>query len=230
MLPKISSTIHTHTTSSGEKILFTQFTGAHEKSLLEAKESEDDKIIIETVLDVLKSIVRKGNIETLPTFDVEFLLLKSRIVSVGSDVDVVLKDPETGEKVQVTLDLSEAKLSEGNKETRIKIGQSEESGQEVWVNFKYPTFLDLKEFNSISDEAKIRLCLDSIQEGETYHDISDASDEDLTEWLMSLEKSVLKEFSDFIDNIPKLTLDVKYTLKDGTEKTITLKDFKDFFM
>ena len=52
----------------------------------------------------------------------------------------------------------------------------------------------------------------------------------MTEWLLTLEKSTLKKLGEFVQKIPRLELPLTYHLKDGTEKTITLKDFKDFFM
>lgn len=230
MLPKISSTVHTYTTIKGKKILFSQFTGAHEKILLQAKESEDEEIIINSVLDVLRSIVRSGNVDSLPTYEVEKLLLESRIVSVGNEIEVILKDPETGEKVPVVLDLSKAKLVVQDREDRILLGKNEDSGKEVFLNMKDPLFSDLSKFSTISEEAKIRLCLDSIEEDENITDLSEVSDSDLTDWLSSLERSTLNKISEFVKKIPKLQMTVEYQLKDGTQKSLLLKDFKDFFI
>lgn len=230
MLPKIASTIHTYTTMDGEKILYSQFTGAQEKTLLEAKESKDEEIIVQTVIDVLKAIVRKGNVEKLPTFEVENLLLQSRIVSVGSDVEVVIKDPETEEKVNLHIDLSKAELTKDVPEKRISIGQAADGRGEVFINLKYPTFADLGSYKKVSDHAKIRLCLDTVQVEDSYTDISDISDKDLTDWLMTLEKGSLNKLTEFVSNIPRLELPIAYRLKDGTDKKIVLKDFKDFFM
>jgi len=229
-LPKITSTVHTYTTLEGEKILFAQFTGGQEKVLLEAKESGDDELIVQTVIDVLKSIVRKGNVEKLPTFEVENLLLRSRIVSVGSDVEVIIKDPDTEEKISINIDLSKAELTKSRPEKRILIGKAEDGGDEVYLNLKFPTFKDLADYKKVSEDAKIRLCLDSIQVGDNYTDISEVPDKELTEWLLTLEKSTLKKLGEFVQTIPRLELPLTYHLKDGTEKTITLKDFKDFFM
>jgi len=229
-LPKITSTIHTYTTLEGQKILFAQFTGGQEKVLLEAKESGDDDLIVQTVIEVLKSIVRKGDVEKLPTFEVENLLLRSRIVSVGSDVEVVIKDPETEEKINIHIDLSKAELTKSRPDKRVLLGQSEDGSGEVFLNLKYPTFSDLADYKKVSDDAKIRLCLDNIQVGDKYTDISEVPDKELTAWLLTLEKSTLKKLGEFIQNIPRLELPLTYHLKDGTEKTIILKDFKDFFM
>lgn len=229
-LPKITSTTHSYKTLKGEKILYSQFTGAHEKMLLEAKESENEEIIVETVLSVLRDIVKTGNVDKLPVFEVENLLLQSRIVSIGSDVEVIITDPETQEKVQVNIDLAQTKLIDTAPEGRILLGKAQGSSKDVYLNLRYPTFSDISSFFKISDDAKIRLCLDTIEEGDSYTDISDASDEELTEWLMSLEKKTIKTISDFVEKIPKLELAIEYRLKDGTEKKIILKDFKDFFM
>lgn len=229
MLPKISSTVHTYKTLKGEKILYTQFNGGHEKVLLQAKESEDEEIIVNSILQVLREIIKSGNVDKLPTYDVEKLLLESRIASVGNEVEIYVKDPETKERVKTLIDLSEATLSTPERESRILIGKNEVSGNDVFLNMKDPLFVDLAKFNNISDEAKVRLCMDSIEENDSFIDLSESSDEDLIDWMLTLERSSINKISEFVQNIPKLQMTIKYTLKDGQEKSILVKDFKDFF-
>ena len=61
-----------------------------EKLLVIALESEDTKQITNAIKAVIRAcVLTKGiKVETLPTFDIEFLFLNIRGKSVGEDIDV----------------------------------------------------------------------------------------------------------------------------------------------
>ena len=62
-------------------------------------ESEDTKQITTAIKSVLKNCIQtKGvKVETLPTFDIEYLFLNIRGKSVGEEVEVNLVAPDDGE-------------------------------------------------------------------------------------------------------------------------------------
>ena len=67
-----------------------------EKLLVLALESEDTKQITQAIKAVLKSCVQtKGiKVESLPTFDIEYLFLNIRGKSVGESIDVNIICPD----------------------------------------------------------------------------------------------------------------------------------------
>ena len=90
-LPKIvTPTYELELPSSGQTIKYRPFLVKEEKVLVLAMESEDTKQITNAIKAVLKSCVQtKGvKVETLPTFDIEFLFLNIRGKSVGETLEV----------------------------------------------------------------------------------------------------------------------------------------------
>ena len=90
-LPKISTpTYELELPSTGELIKYRPFLVKEEKVLLIALESEDTKQITNAIKNVIKNCIFTKNIkvETLPTFDIEFLFLNIRGKSVGEEIEV----------------------------------------------------------------------------------------------------------------------------------------------
>ena len=99
-LPKIATpSYELELPSSGKTIKYRPFLVKEEKVLVIAMESEDTKQITNAIKAVLKSCVQtKGiKIETLPTFDIEYLFLNIRGKSVGEELEVNVICPDDGE-------------------------------------------------------------------------------------------------------------------------------------
>ena len=96
-LPKISTpTYELELPSSGKTIKFRPFLVKEEKLLVLALESDDPKEITNAVKAVLKDCIqtRGVKVETLPTFDIEYLFLNIRGKSVGEDIEVSVLCPD----------------------------------------------------------------------------------------------------------------------------------------
>ena len=90
-LPKLQTpTYEMVLPSTNEKIKYRPFLVKEEKLLVIALESEDTKQITNAIKAVIRAcIMTKGvKVETLPTFDIEFLFLNIRGKSVGEDIEV----------------------------------------------------------------------------------------------------------------------------------------------
>ena len=90
-LPKISTpTYELELPSTGKTIKFRPFLVKEEKLLVLALESDDTKEITNAIKAVLKDCIQTRGIkvETLPTFDIEYLFLNIRGKSVGEDIEV----------------------------------------------------------------------------------------------------------------------------------------------
>ena len=96
-LPKIATpTYELELPSTEETIKFRPFLVKEEKLLVLALESEDTKQITTAIKNVIKNcILTKGvKVETLPTFDIEYLFLNIRGKSVGEELEVNLICPD----------------------------------------------------------------------------------------------------------------------------------------
>ena len=85
-LPKIATpTYELELPSTGETVQYRPFLVKEEKLLVIALESDDTKQITNAIKSVIKNcILTRGiKVETLPTFDIEYLCLNIRGKSVG---------------------------------------------------------------------------------------------------------------------------------------------------
>ena len=141
-LPKIATPTYTlELPSSGKQINYRPFLVKEEKLLVIALESEDTKQITTAIKQVLKScVLTKGiKVETLPTFDIEYLFLNIRGKSVGEEVEVNIIAPDDGEtEVPVKISLDDIQIKR-NEEHNNKI-QLDDS---LMMEMKYPS---LEEF------------------------------------------------------------------------------------
>ena len=137
-LPKIATpTYELELPSTKETVEYRPFLVKEEKLLVLALESEDTKQITTAIKSVLKScILTRGiKVETLPTFDIEYLFLNIRGKSVGEEVDVNIICPDDGEtQVPVTINIDDINIveSEGHS-TQIKLDDN------LMMEMKYPS-------------------------------------------------------------------------------------------
>ena len=96
-LPKIATpTYELELPSTGETVQFRPFLVKEEKLLVIALESENTKQITTAIKSVIKNcVLTKGiKVDTLPTFDIEYLFLNIRGKSVGEDIEVNIICPD----------------------------------------------------------------------------------------------------------------------------------------
>ena len=113
-LPKITTAEYELTLpSTGKTVKYRPFLVREEKILILSLESEDQKQITNAVKQVLKECVKtKGiKIDTLPSFDIEYLFLNIRAKSVGETIDLVVTCGDDGvTEVPVTVAIDDIKV------------------------------------------------------------------------------------------------------------------------
>ena len=100
--------------SSNKKVKYRPFLVKEEKILIIALETKNQSDITNSVTDVLKKcVLTKGiDIDTLPTFDIEYLFLNIRAKSIGEDIKLTVTCPDDGKtKVPVTIYVDEIKVT-----------------------------------------------------------------------------------------------------------------------
>ena len=128
-LPTIATpTYELELPSTGKKVKYRPFLVKEEKLLVLALESEDTKQITTAIRAVLKSCIqsRGVKVDSLPTFDIEFLFLNIRGKSVGEELEVNLICPDDGEtSVPVTINIDDIKVQKDKSHTKkIKLDSS----------------------------------------------------------------------------------------------------------
>ena len=236
-LPKIATpTYELELPSSGQTIQFRPFLVKEEKVLVLALESEDTKQITTAIKAVIKSCVQtKGiKVETLPTFDIEFLFLNIRGKSVGENIEVniICPDDETTE-VPVNIDLDEIRVQKNDEHTRqIKIDDT------LMMEMKYPSHdqfiknnFDFENKNAMDQSFDlIASCVDKIYSEDDVWAADDCTKKELKDFLEQMNSSQFKSIETFFETMPKLSHKIKVTNPNTkVESEVVLEGLASFF-
>ena len=215
-LPKIATpTYELELPSTGETIQYRPFLVKEEKLLVIALESEDTKQITNAIKSVIKNCIVTKNIkvESLPTFDIEYLFLNIRGKSVGEELEVSVVCPDDGEtNVNVTINLDDIKIQKDEEHTnKIKVDNS------IMMEMKYPSLeqfiknnFDFNNQNAMDQSFElIASCINKIFTEEEVWSASDVTKKELNEFLEQMNSSQFKQIEKFFETMPKLSHTVK---------------------
>ena len=236
-LPKISTpTYELELPSTEETIRYRPFLVKEEKLLVIALESEDNKQITTAIKAVIKNCILTKNIkvETLPTFDIEFLFLNIRGKSVGEELEVNVICPDDGEtQVPVTINLDDIEVQKSKEHTnRIKVDDK------IMMEMKYPSLdqfiksnFDFDNKNAMDQSFElIGSCIDKIFTEEEVWTSSDVSKKEINEFLESMNSSQFKNIETFFETMPKLSHTIKVkNPKTKVESEVVLEGLASFF-
>jgi len=236
-LPKIATpTYELELPSSGELIRYRPFLVKEEKVLVIALESEDTKQITTAIKAVLKScVLTKGiKVETLPTFDIEFLFLNIRGKSVGEELEVNVICPDDGEtQVPVTINLDDIQVQKSdNHDNKIKLDDN------IMMELKYPSLDQFIKNNFEFDEKNamqqsfdlIASCIDKIYTEEEVWATADCTKKEMSEFLESMNSTQFKGIEKFFETMPKLSHTIKVTNPNTKKKSeVVLEGLASFF-
>ena len=238
-LPKIATpSYELELPSTGQTITYRPFLVKEEKLLVIALESEDTKQITNAIKAVIRAcVLTKGiKVETLPTFDIEYLFLNIRGKSVGEDLDVKLICPDDNEtEVDVSISLDEIKVQkpEGHS-NQIKLDNN------LLMELKYPSLNEFIKNNfDPNDTTKtpmdqsfdlIGSCINKIYNEDEVWVAADCSKKEINDFLDSMNSNQFKEVEKFFETMPKLshTLKVKNP-KTKVESDVVLEGLASFF-
>ena len=236
-LPKISAPIYElELPSTGQKIQYRPFLVKEEKLLVIALESEDIKQITTAIKTVIKNCIFTKNIkvESLPTFDIEYLFLNIRGKSVGEEleVNIICPDDQTTQ-VPVKINLDDIKVQKNESHTnRIKLDDS------IMMEMKYPSLdqfiknnFDFSDKNAMDQSFElIASCIDKIFTEEEVWTTSDVTKKEMNDFLESMNSSQFKDIEKFFETMPKLShkIKVKNPVTE-VESEVVLEGLASFF-
>ena len=237
-LPKINTPTYELTLpSNGKKIKYRPFLVREEKILIMALETEDMKQITKAVLDILNGcILTKGiTIQSLPSFDIEYLFLNVRAKSVGETIEITITCPDDNETtVNVDVDLDTIKIKKDRKhKNTIKLDDS------LSLKLRYPSmdsfiennFESTEESNEVKNTLKmITSCIDSIYNEEESWSGSDSTQKELEEFIEQLNTKQFQMIENFFSTMPKLSHTIKVKNPNtNVESTVMLEGLAAFF-
>ena len=218
--------------STGEKIEYRPFLVKEQKILMMAMESEDVTAQSKAVVDIIKNCTFgaiNDKVETLPTFDIEYMFLRIRSKSVGETVELIITCQDDGEtKVPVNINLEDINVvkTEGH-DTTIMITDK------IGLTMRYPTMkqlmsYDMSKITTMEGTFKvINDCLENVfDENEVYEEMNS---KELQEFIEQMTTEQFQKVSEFFNTMPKL----KHTLKvknpnTGVENEVVLEGMQSF--
>ena len=242
MLPKLDVPIYSiNLISTGKPVRFRPFLVKEQKLFLMASESEDSNEMIGVIRQVLKNcVLDEVDIDTLPTFDLEYLFMNLRARSVEEIVNLRYKCnntiKENGEEKKcsgvVEFDVNLLEITPTvNKNHTNKIQLNENLG----ICFKYPTFEMMQKYESMTENelvTKILVdCIDYIYDKESVYYSKDVPLQEIEEFVDNLQQKDLEKFKAFFDTMPEIKKDVHFKCpKCGYEEEMSIRGMQNFFV
>lgn len=217
-----------------KQVFFRPFLVKEQKILLMAMETQDQETILKSMVDTVTACLEEPidqNIFT--TFDVEYLFTKIRAKSVGETADILILCQECNESNEVKINLDEIQIKEVEKAPDITLND------QYTLRLKYPKYnaithdilknQDEMTFTSLLFKTAIQT-LDKILTSEEIIDLNDEPEEEKIKFLDNLNSDQFKSIMDFVQSIPKLTHDIKFTCTScNHENHQQLQGMQDFF-
>ena len=218
--------------STGKKMKFRQFFVKEEKILLVAKSSEDDNDILTAIKQVVNncSLDDAFDIDKVSVFDLEYLFLKIRAISVSNVIKLSFKDFEDEKIYDFEVDLNQVEV-EMPKDVSNKINIFGKNG----IVMRYPSasiYSDKEFLTSSVEDASIELiirCIDKVYDAESVYDAKTVSREELLEFINNIDIKSFEKINEFLSNAPKLKHVIDYKNSLGNDRKITLTTLNDFF-
>jgi hypothetical protein len=232
-LPKISHPLFDVVIPSTKtKIKIRPMLVKEEKILLMAKAGNDPVEILSSVKQVVNNCIIDESIDVdrLALFDVEYLFVRIRAVSIDNIIKISFKDKED-EKIynfEANLDNVIVKFPE-KLEKNIKITDN------MMISLKYPEarLYSDKEFMGLPVEnlldALILKCVDKVYVEDEVYDAKNSSEVEITEFLNDLSIESYGKIRTFFASLPTLYYKIEYKNEKGSERTIEMKQLTDFF-
>lgn len=230
-LPKLyKPTFKIQVPSLKEDAIFRPFLVKEEKILLIAQQSNDDADVLRALTQIIGNCAIDPNFDatSLATFDIEYIFLKLRAVSVNNIVELQYQDMEDDKIYKFTVDLNEVEIITDPANTNtIKV--DEENG----IIMKYPKASIANEITSDDPlevvDQMILSCIDKIYTAEEVYNAIEYSREELKEFVDDLNIQTYDAIKDFFTTLPKMYYKIEYENSLGTKREIELKSLRDFF-
>ena len=234
-LPKLGyPTYELELPSTSKTVKYRPFLVKEEKVLLMALEAKDEKQVIGAVKDLIKNcVISRIKVDTLPSFDLEYLFLKIRGASIGENITLTVTcqdDNETQVEASINIDEVEISKSEGHS---TKIMFDDKTG----IVMRYPSMKEFVDREFLQKEMKteevygfIADSIDQIFDDEEVYDSTTTTKKEFRTFVDSLTTKQFEKIQKFYETSPKLSHTFKVTTpKTGKESEYTIEGLQSFF-
>lgn len=231
-LPKIDLPLfETKLLSTGKIVKYRPFTVKEEKILLMAQEAQEAEQIVLAMRQIVTNCCEDVEVDSLPMFDLEYLMLQIRSKSVNNMITFNIKDEETGEDVQLEMDIDEIVLHTDERHSKeIKVND------DMHLMMKYPTldqvgiFLNYEEDPTNTAFDVMISCIDCVVNGDEVASLSEYSIEEIRDFVDNFPGGTIESLKEFFETIPALRFETTYKNSKGTEQNLVLEGTDTFFL
>jgi hypothetical protein len=230
MLPVLEApTYEIELPSNKEKILFRPFLVKEHKLLMTLSDTDTKEVsrVIKQLVDVCT--FNKLNVDTLPSFDIEYIFLKLRSKSISESVDLVV-NCECGEKIDHTINLEDLKIENDN-----KIDPNVNIRDDIGVKMRYPNFeetidiADTKQYDKIFDT--VSDCIEAVYDKNNYQKKDNFTSKEIKEFILNMTKEEFSKIEEFFINLPKVVQHISATCKKcNLTNNVRLEGIENFFV
>lgn len=226
-LPRLNDTPQYTITipSTGEEVKFRPYLVKEEKVLLLASETQDIAQILNSIQQTISACVENDiNIESLSTFDLEYMFMKIRSKSVGEKVEMVIPCPECETPVPFNFDIDEIAVDETDFDRKVQLTDS------ISLDLRWPSYskIDLND-----DDVGFQLiisCIEAVCTEEERILIDDEPEESITEFLDNLTSEQFKKIAVVVEKLPKVYFVVEETCRNcNTHVDQRIEGLQNFF-
>lgn len=235
-LPIQNTPIYTITIpSTKEKFKFRPFLVKEEKALIIAQQSEDVAVMTDTLKSIIESCAKsKIDVESLATFDLEYIFCQIRAKSVGEIVELIFfcddcNDEKAAVKKSFDITKIDVKFKEGHNK---KI----ELFDDVGIMMKYPGINTLEKLvkDNVTDSDDvtniITECIDYIYTSDEVFYAKEQTKEELIKFIENLTTEQFKKVQGFFETMPRMEEPVHFNCPScGKEHNKTLTGLSNFF-
>lgn len=233
-LPKINLPLFELTIpSNGQKVTYRPFTVKEEKILLIAQESKDLDQVVLAIKQIISNCLTNVDVEKLPMFDLEYIMLNLRAKSINNIIQFSVKDPDTEETINLVLNIDNITLTKKENHDKKIVLDDEYS-----LIMRYPTINELRALSGLTSGSTENLldimlsCIDMLvsNDGEKIYKMSDFSPQEVKDFIESLTSGAIQGIKTFFETIPVLRIELPYKTKKGEQKTFVLEGLESFFI
>lgn len=237
-LPKLGIPTYNLTLLSGEEIKFRPFLVKEEKALLIAAESEDPKMVVDAIRQTISNCLisdNKVDVDEMPMYELEWILLNIRMKSVGETSKFVVTCKKCKEKNPTSINLEKCEVTNKENTGMKKIMLTDDVG----IVVKHIPYKVLNNKNFLdtpvekSSTAIFDFILDSIEsifdKNQVYKKDTFSRDE-LKDFVDSMSQDQLLKIVDYIQNPPKIRYNLEIKCRSCEDvMNRTLEGISDFF-
>ena len=229
--------------SNGQTIRYRPFLVKEEKILLMALEGGEEKEVVEAIRQIISNCaITKIDVDSMPTFDLEYFFLKLRMRSVGESVEIPYRCQNRVEGkicnniVNLVVNLHDVEVEKTENDPVIMLTES------IGIKLRYPRVDLLKKVNEARSKGKksttvegtlsiIAQCVEQIFDAENSWDRGSTSLKEIEIFLDNLTQSQFAKIEEFFDNMPVLRHKVNFQCDVcGYQEDIVLEGMESFFV